>query len=131
MVRVLSVSPTFHKLEMVGSTETQLEHHLLPTLSSPATLTPQPHPSLSPSAQSPGPSVPLQFFLPDHWWPVSNTGLLPLPQPHVPSLDGLKLAEGGQTLREDTQDTLLNLPTCGRERKKAPQVRRGAVVDGW
>lgn len=30
VVRVLSVSPTFHKLETVGSTESQLEHHLLP-----------------------------------------------------------------------------------------------------
>ena len=55
-----------------------------------------------------------------HWHPAPPAASVPYP--HVPSLDGLQLAEGGQTLREDTQDPLLNLPTCGRERRKAPRA---------
>ena len=59
VVRVLSVSPTFHKLETVGSTESQLEPHLLPICP------PQPHPSSFPSSlNSPGSSMPLPFFPP-------------------------------------------------------------------
>lgn len=117
VVRVLSVSPTFHKLELGGSAETWLGHHLLPLPPSPAT------PSLSkPPPHSPqGLPCPFSSFSQATRSPAPHIGLLPTPL-HVPSLDGLQLAEGGQTFREDTQDPLLNLPACGKERRKLPQV---------
>lgn len=59
VVRVLSVSPTFHKLETVGSTESQLEHHLLPICPPQPPVIPQPHPSSLPASP-----MPLPFYLP-------------------------------------------------------------------
>lgn len=50
------------------------------------------------------------------------------PQPRVPSLDGLQLAERRQTFREDSQDPLLDLPACGRRRGKAPQPGAGRAA---
>lgn len=97
--RVFSVSPTFHKL-LVEGTGTQLVYHL-PARSS----------QLHPSPTSPGPQglpCPLSSF----WRAIPHIGLRSRPRPlrHIPSLDGLQLAERGQTFREDAQDPLLNLP---------------------
>lgn len=97
VVRVLSVSPTFHKLERVGSTETKLgvslpSHVVLSNHSD--TL---PHPSTSP--QSPGSSVPLQFSQATRSrcpqpWP------LPLPHPVSPHLMACNWLREGRHLEK-------------------------------
>lgn len=76
VVRVLSVRPTFHKLDLEGR-ETQLEPHLLPSEAPPATPSLMPHPPQSrglraPSVLSPKPPEPTSS-------PRPHTGLLPSP----------------------------------------------------
>lgn len=90
VVRVLSVSPTFHKLETVGSTELQLEHHLLPICPPQPPVIPQPHPHcpLPPTPQglhaaSALSSRPLGACRP-HGPPAPSPA--PVPCPHVPHL---------------------------------------------
>lgn len=116
VVRVLSVSPTFHKLAS-GYRNSW-------SLTSPPPRLVQPHPPSCPSSHPPGPPKP-----PEAPAPPRPSALPTLPA-RVPSLDGLQLAERRQTFREDTQDPLLDLPTCGRRRRKAPQARSPGMGRG-
>lgn len=104
VVRVLSVSPTFHKLELVGRAETRPELTASPALQPHASSSPTPHLSTSPGSPAPSGLSPKPPRAPS-----------PTP-PHGPSLDSLQLAQRGQTFREDTQHPLLHPPTCGRKR---------------
>lgn len=99
-VRVLSVSPTFHKLDS--------------GVQNPAGASPPP-PQAPPATPSLMPLLPQPrgFFLPSRGGSGPTLASCP-PQPRVPSLDGLQLAERRQTFREDSQDPLLDLPACGR-----------------
>lgn len=89
VVRVLSVSPTFHKL--VLETETAGRH------------VPQEAPSHSP------PDTPSTLPSRAHCCLFSSQPEDDLPQ--CLSLDGLQLAEGGQTLGKNTQNPIFNFPT--------------------
>lgn len=124
VVRVLSVSPTFQKLELAGSTETAGGHLLKPYSQSF-------HHTLPLRLPSQFPTVPGDFSTPSAFSskpPGAPVPIGPAPMLPVRSLDGLQLAEGGQTFGEDTQNPFLNLPTCeGRGGRCLRPGRKGAA----